>query len=144
MKMSALQGILLATLILGVLGAVMAEVTVYVNSIDMSALGSYGGYIVAFLNNFPVIIALTWIYNIFMYMYKHQMAALKQVAEQYDTQKLIATLTFFLGILGPIVTFAPAEWKTIASIAVVVVTSLIKWIPSVFTSQTPPPQPKPV
>ena len=145
MKLTAIQGLVLATLILGVIGAVFAELNVYIVSpADLSAIGVYGDYLKAFFSGIPIIIVLTWIYNVFGYMTANQTAALKEVVEMYDTTKLIATLVFMLSILGPIVTLAPAEWKTIGSLIVVVVTALINWIPKVFsTTPTTPALSKP-
>ena len=144
MKLTAIQGLVLATLILGVIGAVFAELNAYIVSpADLSAIGVYGDYLKAGFSGVPFIVVLVWIWNIFGYMTANQTAAIKQVVEIYDTKKLVATLTFFATILGPIVTFVPEPWKTILSVAVVIVAAFINWLPKVFsTTPTTPPLPK--
>lgn len=134
MKLNPLQGILLATMILAVVGGVIGELNNYVTTQDLTPLGQYGVYLKLFFEGAPVLIFAVWIYNIWMYIRQNQIAAVKQLAEQYDTSKLLQTIALFTGTIGPIIALVP-QYKEIGALIVVIGTALAKEIQNVFAGQ---------
>ncbi len=134
MKLNPLQGILLATMILAVIGGTIGELNNYVTTQDLSALGQYGIYLKLLMTGTPVLVFAIWIYNIWMYIRQNQIAAVNQLIEQYDLNKLVQTIALFTGIIGPIVAFLP-QYKEIGALVVVIGTALAKEIQNVLSGQ---------
>jgi len=138
MKLTPLTGIVIAIVILGVVAGVMAQVSIYVNSADLTSFGVYGGYIKGFVSGTPVLMFITLIYNIFMFVVRTQQAKLKDFTEAYDTTKLVITATEFVGMIGPIFALAPsAEWKAVGSIASFIILVTANEISHIWKNLTP-------
>ncbi|MGD0029406.1 MAG: hypothetical protein ABSC91_10760 [Candidatus Bathyarchaeia archaeon] len=135
MKLTAAQGIVLVTLILGVLGGVLNEVSTYIQTLDLSWLGPYAVLVKAFFAGAPYIIAVTWLYNIFGYLMQNQMV--KSTPLPFDTQKFVQTLTLFISTIGPIFMLAPTpELKAIGSLIVFIATALLKTWQNITTQMS--------
>ncbi len=125
MKLNATEGIVLATMILAVVGGVMTELSTYIGTVDLGFLGPYKQLLLSFLVSVPFVIAVTWIYNVFNYLRQHQLAAMQNVAEKFDTHKLIETLTFFMGTISPIFVLLPGGWMQSAGAFIVLVFRIV-------------------
>jgi hypothetical protein len=121
-------------MILAVIGGAIGELNNYVTTQDLTAFGQYGVYLKALLTGTPVLVLAIWIYNVWMYVRQNRIAAVKQLAEQYDTTKLVQTIALFTGMIGPIVAFLP-QYKEIGALVVVIGTALAKEIQNVLTGQ---------
>jgi len=140
MKLSPASGILLATLVLGVIAGVMAELATYVQTADLGWMGNYAHYLTAFLVSVPVIAAVTWIYNVFMYIRQHQLAAFRGIAEQYNPTKLMETLAYFLGTIAPMFVLLPSgQAQDIGAFIVVLFRIVYQELQKVFANQQPTP-----
>jgi hypothetical protein len=138
LKLNATEGIVLATMILAIIGGVMTELSAYINTVDMGFLGPYKQLLLNFFVSVPFVIAVTWIYNVFNYLRQHQLAAMQNVAERFDTHKLIETLTFFMGTISPIFVLVPGGWiQSAGAFIVLVFRIVIQEIQNVFGQLQP-------
>lgn len=138
MKFTPLVGVIIAVMVLGVVAGVMAEVSMAVDTADLSGWGVYGGYIKSFVSSTPVIIFVTLIYNVFMFAVRTQEAKLKSVTEMYDTTKLVMTATAFVAMIGPVFALAPsAEWRAIGSVLSFVILVTVKEVSHVWQTLNP-------
>jgi hypothetical protein len=140
MKFSPLQGIILATSILAVVGGVLQEVSVYVKTADLSFMGQFKQPFLSILDSSWIIVAVTWTYNIFLYL-RANVTQVQDELKKYDSKKFIATLTWFAGTLGSIFALAPSdEIKAWGTFVVVILTIVIKELQNVFGNSVTVPQ----
>jgi hypothetical protein len=138
MKISAIQGIVLATLVLAVLGGVLQELNVWAQSADLTFMGQFKAPLLSVLGNSWVIIAVTWMYNIFLYL-RASVLNVQAELKKYDITKFAATLTWFTGTLGAIFALAPnAELKSLGGFTIVILTIVIKEVQNVFGQTVTP------
>jgi hypothetical protein len=139
-KLNAAQGLIIATLILAVIGGTLGALSLGISkgAIDLTSLGPYAPLIVNVLNGAPLIVIFIWIYNIFMYFRQNRLAALKGVTEKYDITKLLLTLTWFIGILGPVAAALP-QYKEIINVIVLVGTGFVSELKNVWSGKAPTP-----
>lgn len=144
MKISAIQGIVLATLVLAVLGGVLQELNVWAQSADLTFMGQFKAPFLSVLGNSWVIIAVTWMYNIFLYL-RASVLNVQAELKKYDITKFAATLTWFTGTLGAIFALAPnAELKSLGGFTIVILTIIIKEVQNVFGQTVTPTTTTPV
>ena len=125
MKITAAQGVVLVTLVLGAVGGVFAEVQAYLNSADLTWLGPYAPAVKTFFASLPYIVAVTWLYSIFGYLRQTQIV--KSTPLPFDTSKFIQTLSMFAATIGPVFQLAPTpELKQIGAFAMFVIFAVIK------------------
>jgi hypothetical protein len=142
MKMTALQGVIFATLILAVIGGALQLASTQLQNVDLTWMGSYRMPFLAFFQNAWIIIVATFLYNVFMYFRQNQLAALKQTAELYDWRKLVTTLTWFVGILGPMAAFiTDTNTKGIITLVVIIATAITQEMAKIFGVDTSATQP---
>jgi len=138
MKLTPAIGILIAIVVLGVVAGVMSQVSIYVNSADLTSFGVYGAYIKGFVNGTPVLMFITLVYNVFMFFVRTQQAKLKGFTETYDTTKLVITATEFVGMIGPVFALAPStEWRAIGSVTAFIILTAANEISHIWHSLTP-------
>jgi hypothetical protein len=137
MKMTLTQGVIFATLILATIGGALQVLATELQTVDLSWMGSYQTPFLAFFQNAWIIIVVTFLYNVFMYFRQNQLAALKQTAELYDWRKLVTTLAWFTGILGPMAALvSDVQVKGIISLIVVLATAFTQEISKIFSTDT--------
>jgi len=142
MKMTATQGVIFATLILATIGGALQVLATELRTVDLSWMGSYQAPFLAFFQNAWIIIVVTFLYNVFMYLRQNQLAALKQTADLYDWRKLVTTLAWFLGILGPMAALvSDVQVKGIISLTVILLTAFTQEISKIFGIDTTAPAP---
>jgi hypothetical protein len=133
MKMTATQGVIFATLVLATIGGALQVLATELQTVDLSWMGSYQTPFLAFFQNAWIIVVVTFLYNVFMYFRRNQLAALKQTAELYDWRKLVTTLAWFVGILGPMAALvSDVQVKGIISLIVVLATAFTQEISKIF------------
>ena len=138
MKLTPLVGVVIAIVALGVVAGVMSQVSIYVNSADLTSFGVYGVYIKGFVSGTPVLMFITLIYNVFMFVVRTQQAKLKNFTEAYDTTKLVITATEFVGMIGPVFALAPsAEWRAIGSVVAFIILTTANEISHIWKNLTP-------
>lgn len=137
MKMTAIQGVIFAALVLATLGGALQVLATELQTVDLSWMGSYRTPFLAFFQNAWIIVLVTFLYNVFMYLRQNQLAALKQTEELYDWRKLVTTLAWFVGVLGPMgALVSDPQVKGIISLMVVVVTAFTQEISKIFGADT--------
>lgn len=138
-KLNAWQGFLAVLLILGVIGgALQLAATELQQNLNLTTwMGSYQGPFIAFLSNSWLIIIVTFIYNIFMYVRQNQLAALKQTTEMFQLEKFVATLAWFIGILGPMAALvSDKQLQGIISFIIVILTAVMQEAKNIYSNQT--------
>lgn len=140
MKMTAIQGVIFAALILATLGGALQVIATELQTVDLSWMGAYRTPFLAFFQNAWIIILVTFLYNVFMYLRQNQLAALKQTEELYDWRKLVTTLAWFVGILGPMgALVSDPQVKGVISLVVVFATAFTQEISKIFGADTSSP-----
>lgn len=142
MKMTALQGVIFATVILAVIGGALQVASTELQTVDLTWMGVYRTPFLEFFANSWIIIVATFLYNVFMYFRQNQLAALQQTAELYDWRKLVTTLTWFVAILGPMAALVTdTNTKGIITLVVIITTAITQELSNIFgaasTAQTP-------
>jgi hypothetical protein len=139
-KLNAAQGLILATLILAAIGGTLGVVSMEINNgtIDLASLGPYAPLIMNLLNGAPLIVVFIWIYNLFMYLRQNRIAALNQATEQYDITKLVVTITWFVGLLGPVAAALP-QYKAEINVIVLVSTAFVSELKNIWSGKMPTP-----
>jgi len=139
LKLQAWQGLLLVIVILGVLGGALQLIaTELQQNPDLTSwMGSYHAPFLAFLSSSYVIIIVVFIYNIFMYLRQHQLAALTETIELFQLLKFTATLAWFIGILGPMVALiTDTQLKGIIAFIVLFLTAILQEVQNIKSNQT--------
>lgn len=147
LKLQAWQGLLVVIVILGLIGGTLQLVaTELQQNPNLTAwMGAYQAPVVAFLKNSWLIVVVTFIYNIFMFLRQHQLAALKQTTELFQIQKFTATLAWFTGILGPMAALvSDKQLQGMIALIIVIITAMIQELESLYSNQTilPPTTPE--
>ena len=139
LKLQAWQGLLVVIVILGIIGGTLQlAATEFQQNPDLTAwMGAYQAPVIAFLQNSWLIIVVTFIYNIFMYFRQTQLAKLKQTVELFQIEKFVATLTWFVGILGPMAALiSDKQIQGIIALIITIVTALISELNNLKSNQT--------
>lgn len=134
------KGVILAIVVMAAIGGTLSALSVALKTADLTQYGPYGTYLINFLEGSPVIVFSILVYNVWMYIRQHQLAAVNGVAEAYDWHKLVATITLFLGLITPIVSFLP-QYAPIGATIITIGTAFVQELSKVLGGQdtTEPP-----
>lgn len=139
-KLTALQGLILATLILAAIGGTLGLISKGINdgTINLADLGPYAPLIVNVLNGAPLIVVFIWIYNVFLFLHQNRKAALQQTTEKYDINKLVLTITWFVGVLGPTAAALP-QYRAEINVIVLIGTAFVSELKNIWSGNAPTP-----
>jgi hypothetical protein len=150
MKLTPLQGVLFATLILSVMGGALQLLSTELHTLDLAWMGAYQTPFLSFFSNSWIFIVVVFIYNVFMYFRQNQLQAMQNATELYDWRKLATTIAWFVGTLGPMAALvSDPQTKGIIALIITAGTAFVQEISNVFgklsftlpevTSTTPSP-----
>lgn len=138
-RMTPLQGVVAATVILAIIGGVLQELSVWAKTADLAFMGDFQTPMRAFLANSWIVVGITWFYNIFLYL-RNTQSQMREELKKYNVSKMVATLTWFTGTLGAVLAFAPTpEIKQWGTFIILIITILMKELQNLFKPTTPTP-----